>query len=199
MDTGNVIWQRWLERFWFLRGVAAAVALAALVPEITDLSRWEFLRAFEWLVTNWNAWAKEIGALIGNLPWMPRLSARAVNALMLCLCLFLPSAIGTFVGSKDYTVGFSNLSLWGKLTGLFMALVGAFMVSQAIGELTGLSPANIWQSADGWRLVTKTALGLAFCAVIPRLFFPELLWIRLFWGTVGTLLAIYITVSLITL
>jgi len=92
----NKIWAKWVERFWFLRGVGAALAVAALVPQVTDLSRWEFLRAFEALIFGWNNVAEWIGALVGRLPLLPTLSASTVNAIVITSSLIIPGAFALY-------------------------------------------------------------------------------------------------------
>lgn len=82
----------WLERFWFLRGVAGAIALAQLVPEFMDLSRYEFLRAAQAVIIAWDSVASRMGQLIGTLPFLPQLTAFHVNAAIFTAAFGVPAA-----------------------------------------------------------------------------------------------------------
>jgi len=41
------------KRFWWLRGVAAALSLAALIPNVIDITRYEFLNAVAAVIYGW--------------------------------------------------------------------------------------------------------------------------------------------------
>jgi hypothetical protein len=80
--------------FWFARGALAACTVASIVPNFLDLTRWEFLRAFHALVVGWRSVAGALGRLIGELPFMPPLSAMTVNMLVLLGAVGFPGAWG---------------------------------------------------------------------------------------------------------
>jgi hypothetical protein len=92
---------RWLERFWFLRGVAAALAVVQLVPVFVDLSAYEFLRAFHALIVGWNLFAAWVGSLIGTLPFIPDLEPVVVNALLFAGSIGVPSAFAFAGGFEE--------------------------------------------------------------------------------------------------
>lgn len=89
-------WSHWVERFWFLRGVATAILLASLAPSFTDLSRIEILRFFYALVFGWNKLVTRIGEAIGELFSIPPIDPVALNALFFALSLGIPSAYYMF-------------------------------------------------------------------------------------------------------
>lgn len=86
-------WQKFENKFWFLRGFIAATSLSALIPEITDLSRFEFLRIFHALVVGWNIWMGAIGDLIGRLPLIQPLPPSTINSLII-LGMLIPALMG---------------------------------------------------------------------------------------------------------
>mgnify|MGYP001286133711 CR=1 FL=1 len=95
-------WTSIWRRFWFLRGVVAAITIAALVPELTDLSRYEWLRAFHAFVVGWNLVASHIGKLLDWIPLLPELSAAEVNALLLLAAFGIPSSIAMYRRITEY-------------------------------------------------------------------------------------------------
>ena len=72
-------WTAWVERFWWLRGAAAAMAVAAVLPEHMDLERYEFLRAFHAMIVGWNTLSAQIGSVIGEFLYFPDIAAAEVN------------------------------------------------------------------------------------------------------------------------
>jgi hypothetical protein len=92
-------WKPWFERLWFLRGIAAAIALSLFASTFTDLSRFEFLRAVHALLLAWSDAAAWLGRLIGMAPWLPDLSGDVVAALVLAASLGAPIgyALATFL------------------------------------------------------------------------------------------------------
>jgi hypothetical protein len=83
-------WKPWVERFWFLRGIAAAIALSLFASTFTDPSRVEFLRPVHALLLAWSDAAAWLGRLIGMAPWLPDLSGDVVAALVLAASLGAP-------------------------------------------------------------------------------------------------------------
>ncbi len=71
-------WKSWFRRFWWLRGVTAALALTALAPTFIDLSRYEFLRAFHAVIVGWNLVTEKLGEIIGEIPFQ-RITQRNVR------------------------------------------------------------------------------------------------------------------------
>jgi hypothetical protein len=88
---GKATWSGWVERFWFVRGVAAAVLLVGLVPEFTSLTRFEFLKGAYALVVGWRHVAAWVGSLIGLLPVIPELDPETVGALLFTASVGAPS------------------------------------------------------------------------------------------------------------
>ena len=86
-------WKAWGKRFWWLRGALAAMAVAAAVPNVTDLSRFELLRAFHALVVSWNDVMAAIGGWIGKLPFVPRISAEIINSVVFGFTISAPAAL----------------------------------------------------------------------------------------------------------
>lgn len=72
-------------------GVLSAASLTVFVTEITDLSRYEFLRAFHAILTTWSEFTDGIGQIIGFIPFMPNLPGWFVNAVIVSLALVRPS------------------------------------------------------------------------------------------------------------
>jgi len=59
----------WINRLWWIRGGVAAISVASIVPEVTDLSRYEFLRAMYAIVIKWGSWTRSIADLVA--PYIP--------------------------------------------------------------------------------------------------------------------------------
>ena len=72
-------------------GVAGAASLTLFVTEITDLSRYEFLRAFHAIITTWSEFTNGIGQIIGLIPFVPIFPGWFVNAVIVSLALVRPS------------------------------------------------------------------------------------------------------------
>jgi len=83
-------WKAWIRRFWWLRGVTAALALTALVPTYIDLSRYEFLRAFHAVIVGWNLVAEKLGEIIGEIPFIPQISGETASTLIFFMSIGLP-------------------------------------------------------------------------------------------------------------
>lgn len=126
------IWQRWAHRFWFLRGVAAAIALSALVPQFTDLSRWEFLRAFAALLVGWNGVVGYLGRLIGQLPFLPNFSADAINALLFTSTVGLP---GAFVIAQRLRT--SSVGVW-----VLVPMCASVVIATYVAYVISIAPYN---------------------------------------------------------
>lgn len=92
MSYFGEIWKGRVRRFWWLRGVAGAVTLTALVPNIVDLSRYEFLRAFHALIVGWNVVAARLGYIIGKIPFVPELSGEVISTFFFSLSIVFPIA-----------------------------------------------------------------------------------------------------------
>jgi len=82
---------RLVERFWVLRGVAAAIAVMEGFDKFTSLDKYEFLRAFHALLVGWNRVAAFVGRMIGYLPFLPHYSANEVNALLFASTVGIPT------------------------------------------------------------------------------------------------------------
>ena len=93
MSDPGEIWKSWIQRFWWLRGVAGAMTVAALVPSFVDLSRYEFLRAFHAIIVGWDLVAAELGRLIGRVPFFPNIDSDAVNTIVFVLAFVFPVSI----------------------------------------------------------------------------------------------------------
>jgi len=120
-------WKRWVEAFWFLRGIAAAMTLAVLIPKFTDLSRFEFLRAFHALVVRWNDFAAWIGGLIGMIPFLPELDAEVVNCIIFCVSVGLPSGIAFAIRISQRREAYSPWQLYASLSVLIYPLAAALI------------------------------------------------------------------------
>lgn len=90
MDEVKNKWKAWVARFWWLRGVAAAIAVAGLVPEYMDLSRFEFLRAFHAFVVSWNDFMGNVGRVVGEFLSIPSIPALYLNGLVLFFSISVP-------------------------------------------------------------------------------------------------------------
>ncbi|WP_419911974.1 hypothetical protein [Hoeflea sp.] len=85
---------KWLETFWWTRGIFAAISVAALLPSIVDLSRYEFLRAFHASLIAWNDIASYVGHLIGKIPYIPAVSPYLINLCIFVATICVPTAVG---------------------------------------------------------------------------------------------------------
>jgi hypothetical protein len=79
-----------VDRFWVLRGIAAAGALAQQAHAKTDLSRFDFIRAGQAQQLAWNDAAAWLGRMVGKAPWLPDLSGDVVTALIFAASLGAP-------------------------------------------------------------------------------------------------------------
>ena len=83
-------WAKWLWGFWWLRGALTAGALLSLIPSFTGFSRYEFLRAVNAFIIQWNIIAGFLGSYLGRIPFIPELSSTMVNALVLVGSIYFP-------------------------------------------------------------------------------------------------------------
>ena len=93
-------WKAWVERFWWLRGAAAAIAVAGTVPSFLDLKSYQFLRMFHALIVGWNKLAEQIGAWIGELVSVPPISATIVNIAIFFFSVGVPAAVAHWGAAK---------------------------------------------------------------------------------------------------
>lgn len=75
------------------------MTLTTLVPNFTDLSRFQFLRAFQVVLLEWNRFTGFLGRLIGHLPFVPDLPSWLVNAMLFSMSICVPAAYGFFARS----------------------------------------------------------------------------------------------------
>ena len=83
-------WAKWLWAFWWLRGALTAGALVSLIPSFTGFSRYEFLRAVNAFIVQWNNIAGFVGSYIGRIPYIPDLSPAMVNSLVISILTYTP-------------------------------------------------------------------------------------------------------------
>jgi hypothetical protein len=148
------IWESWILRFWFCRGVAAAMALVAPIPTVTDLSRFQGLRALHALILSWRHVADEIGALVGKLPFVPSIPGDYVNAAIFGISVGLPFGLGShqdFTNRDLKTYGGTEHSLSFKIYRFIVHSTGPFILGYgylrfyAQGEwMATLSPVKFW-------------------------------------------------------
>ncbi len=140
-DMGE-IWKELVKQFWFLRGIAAAITLAEVVPRITDLSRFEFLRAFHALLVGWREVAGWIGSALGKLPLIPHISADVVNGAVFTASVGVPAGFALIrLGNSQSAVnrldefGIPRWSLWGFGATVPFFLYGIYMTATVPGYL----------------------------------------------------------------
>jgi hypothetical protein len=90
LDVLKETWKYLVGRFWWLRGAAAALTLTALVPEFVNLSRYEFLRALHAVIVGWHVVAEKLSYLIGQIPYLPRISADVVSTIIFSATVCIP-------------------------------------------------------------------------------------------------------------
>ena len=93
-------WKAWVERFWWLRGAAAAMSVIAIVPSFLDLSRYEFLRMFHALIVGWNRVMEVVGLWIGKIPFMPTIPGSVMNTGVFFSSLIAPLIYARFVRQR---------------------------------------------------------------------------------------------------
>jgi hypothetical protein len=92
MNNTENRWKAWIAGICWIRGVTAAMALAALVPNFVDLSRYQFLRVAYATIIGWNSLAESIGRYAGEIPFLPVVSADLINTILITTTLFVPVA-----------------------------------------------------------------------------------------------------------
>lgn len=100
----------WLTRFWFLRGVLAALVVLAPVAAALDISRYEFLRFTHAVFVGWDKIAGWLGGVIGLVPFIPHLSAIHVNALIFFLSVGAPAAMAVIAYAAGEGLSFKKIS-----------------------------------------------------------------------------------------
>lgn len=78
----------------------AAMSLTSLVPNVVDLSRFQFLRAFHLIILRWEELMTLIGNFIGRLPIIPELSANMMNYILFVFSVGLPASFGLWRWAK---------------------------------------------------------------------------------------------------
>ena len=87
-------WKKRFEGLWWLRGIASAITISALVPSFIDISRLQFLHFFHAVIVGWNDLLDTIGAwlLVDWLPWS--LTHVELNTLAFATAFIVPLAFG---------------------------------------------------------------------------------------------------------
>lgn len=135
------------EQFWFLRGVAGAIALAQLVPQFLDLSRSEFLRAAHALLIAWHSVAASVGELIGRIPFLPPLSAFDVNALLFAAAFGLPSSFALVRAGWSAPL-FQNSPLFCVGWRAFLIVLGLLLLIASLGAYSLLASPHVHHRID---------------------------------------------------
>lgn len=82
------------ERLWVVRGMLCAISIiAVVVPQFLSLSRYEFLRAIHVVIVGWNEIASRVGRVIGEIPYIPDLSAEVINLIVFLFSFCVPLMI----------------------------------------------------------------------------------------------------------
>lgn len=135
----NSVWSRWVERFWFLRGIATAILLAQLIPSFTDLSRFEILRFFHAVIVGWDRMMTQAGVHLGAILRVPPIDPTLINALLFAFTLGAPSAY------------YMHKSRW-----------NAVVLDQFFGTGTAVKDADLKMSEGGVGKVADIAAGIVF-------------------------------------
>lgn len=163
-------WDGWVERFWFLRGVAAALVLLQLIPEFIDLSRWELLRAFHAMLIGWNRVASAIGDLLELLPFVVEVEAKWVNFALFAGAVSFPvamlaaniglRAISSFWNGAQSLQEFAPVAVWTFVASIILFLVPTipYGIAVGIGGLDLLAhffvvPVSRGEYFSGWHIV----------------------------------------------
>lgn len=93
------------QRFWWLRGLVAALTLTTLVPTFMDLDRFEFLRAVHAAILGWNAVMSWAGKMIGKLPFIPELSIAAMHTIAIMVSAVVPASAAVVIANMRWVKG----------------------------------------------------------------------------------------------
>lgn len=96
----STFWQKFASIGWFVRGVAGLFAILTLVPNYSDFHQGDILLVFHFLISKWNNVLEFVGHIIGEVTFLPTLTAAFLNTISLGL-LLLPSFIYTISLAKD--------------------------------------------------------------------------------------------------
>ena len=92
-------------RFWWWRGIAAALSITGVIPNYTPLERLEFLRVFHAIIVGWDDVAEFFGMVIGKVLHIPDIPADMVSAFIFSLVV-LPPVSAYLWGRIDQEVTF---------------------------------------------------------------------------------------------
>jgi hypothetical protein len=90
-------WARAAKFLWlntFARGFIGALSAITLLADVVGLESYEAARAIHTLVVGWSVVADQIGALVGQLPFIPDLSAATVNTIVFMGTVTIPALFG---------------------------------------------------------------------------------------------------------
>lgn len=90
-------WTRVAKLLWlntFVRGFVGALSAITLLADVVGLESYEAARAIHALVVGWSAVTHQIGQLIGQLPFIPDLSAGTVNTIFFMGAVTVPALFG---------------------------------------------------------------------------------------------------------
>jgi hypothetical protein len=118
------LWNSWVLRFSWARGVFAAVTLFALVPQFTDLSRFQALSAFHALVLLWDDATRVMGIVIGQLPFIPTIPSRIVSAFIFAIAVATPSLLSIAIPHKNPLI---RRMVWMRRTMVICVLSTSFL------------------------------------------------------------------------
>ena len=83
------LWQK-IWDIHFVRGALAAISLTSGVEALTDLSKFQFLKAIHALLANWNSLLLAISSWLENLPFIPEVNALYLNFITFYLVFGSP-------------------------------------------------------------------------------------------------------------
>ncbi len=87
---------RWLQSLWYLRGTFSAIALAGMVPNFVDMSRYEFLRLVHALIVGWNIASEVAAKFLSSVMNLPEFRSATINGAILIFTTVAPGIFAIF-------------------------------------------------------------------------------------------------------
>jgi hypothetical protein len=181
---------------WFLRGILAALLFVGLVDQYTAISRLQFLSWVHAVLLGWDRITASIGALIGELPYLPRLLSFEVDAITVVTTMFVPAWAAAHLNNHAEEPVGRTQEIIDKVAGTAALIFGSYVTFGFYCAAVGGDQSRVSDSffpyvlSKAWGpFAAAASLVIGFCLACLRLpgYFRGLVYLSSFIGTMTLL------------